>query len=224
MACLFSRKLDLVRTHNLLLNNWKWRKENNFTNLPRFSEIPKELWKTSGLSIGMRTKEGNGLAFIVIKDFEIGIEPFTVSNMIKFFVWFYCVGMFSEGMDYFRNGIEIVEDLEGYGWKHFDLDFQKKVGSMWHDTFPLRVKKIHVLNPPAIFDAIMKIAKSLTKSKILDRIEFTHKQDLTKHIDKSDLPEHFGGNFSTNFEATYSFFSEWAKVNEERFISPGRQE
>jgi len=224
MSCLFSRKLDLIRTHNLLQANWKWRKDNNFVTIPKYAEIPREIWKLSTYVVGARTKNGCGLVYYQVKDFEINKEPFTIPNMMKLIVWYYTVGIFCEGMDYFRNGVEMVEDLEGFGWKHFDVDFQKKMGSAFTDTFPLRIKKVHVMNPPSIFDAIMKIAKTFSKSKMMDRIEIiSKKSDILKFVEKDNLLDHFGGNLSYDNDKALLFITEWVKENEERLINPGKQ-
>lgn len=197
VSCLFARKLDLVRTHLLLQNNWKWRKENGFVNIPKLSEIPRELFNLWTSCVGTRSKFGNGLVFFRVRDFEPGKGPYTFENMIKFITWHSFVGIFTEGLDYFRNGVEMIQDLDGYGWKHFDVEFQKKMSTVWQDTFPMRVKKIIVLNPPTIFNAIVKIAKSFNKTKMMDRLEvLSSKKDLLKLVDKDNLLEHFGGNIS----------------------------
>jgi len=142
MASLFSRKLELVRTHTLLQNNWKWRKDNNLVELPKLADINIEGLLHSWLIIpGARTKDGYGLTCFEIGTMEIGKEPWSHANLTKWFVWYYTIGIFVEGMDYLRNGVVIVEDLDGFGWKHVDLEFNKKMSSMWTDTFPMRVKK-----------------------------------------------------------------------------------
>jgi len=97
------------------------------------------------------------------------------------------------------------------------------MGSTFQDTFPLRVKKILIMNPPAIFDAIMKIAKTFSKTKMMDRIEMVSKKDLPKYFDKDNLIEEFGGNLQFSFEKSIEAMQEWVKANEERLIAPGRQ-
>jgi len=223
MSCLFARKLDLVRTHVLLQANWKWRKENNFVNLPTIADINLDIMKSWILAHGTRGKDGTGVLYVEIQDMEIGKEPWTIPSLMKWIAWFYFVGIFAEGMDIFRNGMTMIEDLEGYGWKHFDLEFQKKMSSIWTDTFPLRVKKIVVMNPPGIFEAIIKIAKTFMKAKMLDRMEVLTKKDLPKLVSKDQLVEKFGGNYSCTREQGVALLKEWAAINEPHLIAPGRQ-
>jgi len=217
MACLFSRKLDLIRSHTLLQTNWKWRKENGLTELPRYSDFNLDAMLQSWIIIpGARAKDGTGLVFIEIANIEIGKEPFTIPTMMKWISWYYYIGIFMEGMDYFRNGITMVEDLEGMGWKHFDIDFQRKMSSIWTDTFPMRVKKVLVLNPPVIFEALMKIVKTFMKAKIIDRFAIVSQKEVSKSVSKDVAPVKFGGTNTTSGADTVKLFTEWAKVHEDR--------
>jgi len=154
MACLFARKLDLIRTHNLLQQNMRWRKENGFLTIPKLSEINQEVFSMWGYVPGARSKEGTGILYFHLV--EMGKEPFTANNIIKFLVWHNFVGGFSEGMDFYRNGVFILRDMGQFTWKHVDVDIMKKVNTMWTDNFPTRVKKFIALDPPAIFEALKK--------------------------------------------------------------------
>jgi len=223
VSCLFSRKLDLIRTNTLLQNNWKWRKENNLVNLPKYSDFSQNMLKFWMSVSGARSKNGAGLTYSKIRNLVINQEPFTIPTMTKWITWMYTIGVFREGMDYLRNGLIVIQDMDGYGWKHFDIDFQKKMSSMWQDVFPMRVKAMYILNPPGIFDAVMKIAKTFNKSKIMDRIEILAKKDLTRFIDKTQLLEDFGGELTMDADAREADLKEWLKVNEERLLAPGRE-
>jgi len=220
MASLFARKLDLVRTHNLLQSNWKWRVENNFVILPKFSEIPKEYYKSITFVNGARTKDGSGILYFEVKEMEINKGPWTMDNLMKWIAWYFMIGMFSEGMDYFRNGVQYIQDLQGYSWKQFDLDFQKKGGAAMTDHFPARIKGFLILNPPAIFNAFMKIMKTIIKTKLMDRVEIVTLKELQKYADKDNLRADFGGNIAHGYEETVAFFEEWVKENEDRLRIP----
>jgi hypothetical protein len=221
MACLFSRKLDLVRTHALLQNNLKWRKENGFAELPKITDFDLDgIMKSWTIVPGSRAKDGTGLVFIEFTDMEMGKEPFTVTTMMKWIAWYYYIGIFSEGMDYFRNGITMVEDLAQFGWKHFDIDFQKKMGSIWSDTFPMRVKRVLVVNPPVIFEALMKIVKTFMKAKLLDRFSIVPMKDVQKHVSKEALPEKFGGASTLSAAECIKAWKDWAATNESRLRKP----
>jgi len=173
---------------------------------------------------GARSKTHNGISYSAIRNIEMNVEPFTIPTMTKWITWMYLVGIFREGMDFLRNGLILVQDLDGYGWKHFDLEFQKKLGSIWQDTFPMRVKGFYILNPPTIFDAVMKIVKTFNKSKMMDRVQIVTKKDISKFIGKDNLLQDFGGEVSYDYNVQYKVVSEWASQNEDRLMAPGREE
>jgi len=227
VACLFTRKLDLKRTAELVDNNLKWRRANGFMNLPTWKEVAvvMEQMKMSFQVPGARDKTGCGIAYMIMgDDMQIGVEPYTVATMKKWMAWFYFVGVFHDGVDFLRNGITMIEDLSGYGWKHFDIDFQKQMSAIWVDTFPLRIKRILVLNPPMIFGAIIKICKTFTKVKMLDRIEVIDKQkDLKKWVDDDHLPTFFGGTNTLDHTEWVKKLGQFAAIHEERLIAPGRE-
>jgi len=226
VACLFTKKLDLKRTSELVENNLKWRRTNGFMTLPSMKELsPVFDLMTMNFQIpGARDKNGCGIAYMIMKDdMRFGVEPYTITTMKKWIAWFYFVGIFHEGVDYLRNGITMIEDLTGYGWKHFDIDFQKQMSSIWVDTFPLRVKRILVLNPPMIFGAIIKICKTFMKSKMMDRFEVLDKQkDLKKWVDDEQLPIFFGGTCEYEHSEWVKKLRQFAETHEERLIAPGR--
>jgi len=226
IACLFTKKLDLKRTAELVDNNLKWRRANGFMNLPTLSDLGDTIDQmTMNFQIpGARDKTGCGIAYMIMgDDMQIGKEPFTINTMKKWLAWLYFVGIFHDGVDYLRNGVTMIEDLTGYGWKHFDVDFQKQMSAMWVDTFPLRVKRILVLNPPMIFGAIIKICKTFMKVKMLERLEVVEKQkDLKKWVDDDKLPTFFSGTSTFDHAQWVKKLREFAEKNEERLIAPGR--
>jgi len=103
------------------------------------------------------------------------------------------VGIFHEGIDALRNGICVIGQLEGFGWKNFDIDFQRHMGPIWADKFPVLVRKIYVLNQPSVFTAVIKIMATFVKNKIIER-EPVSMKDLVKVIEPDNLLSEFGGN------------------------------
>jgi len=227
LACLITKKWDLKRTAELVDNNLKWRRENGFMNLPTLKELEGFLDKNNMTFLipGARDKLGAGITYtIMAEDMEIGKEPFTIPTMKKWFAWFYYVGIFHDGIDSLRGGITIIEDLSGFGWKHFDIDFQKQMSSIWMDVFPLRIKRFLVLNPPIILGAITKICKTFMKGKMLDRIEVIDKmKDLRQWVAEDQLPTQFGGSLQYDNVAWVKDLRAWAEKHEERLIAPGRE-
>jgi len=227
VSCLFARKFDFKRTTELLENNLKWRKANGFMTIPSTQEI-KPLLDIMTMYVqipGARDKNGGGVLYFVMDDrLEIGKEPWTIPTLKKWSAWFYYVGIFNDGIDFLRNGLTTVQDLTGYGWKHFDIDFQKEMSSFWVDTFPIRMKNILCLNAPLIFGAVLKICKTFMKGKMLNRVEAVDKpKDLRKWITEENLLEKFGGSVQYDHAAWSKRVMDWAEKHEERLRAPGRE-
>jgi len=227
VACLFTKKFDTKRTAELIENNLKWRRENGFMNIPCLKDLEPVLEKLNMTYAipGARDKLGSGITYtLMATDMEIGKEPYTIPTFKKWFAWFYFVGIFHDGIDSLRGGITFIEDLSGFGWKHFDIDFQKQMSSIWTDVFPVRLRRVLVLNPPVIFSAIMKICKTFMKGKLLDRFEVVDKvKDLRQWIAEDQLSTAFGGSVQYDYANWIKELKAWAAVHEERLIAPGRQ-
>jgi len=195
MSSLWARKFDYDRTIKLLQLNIKWRKDNGLEHIPKTSEI-EHLIKAMKLSWqipGARDKKGGGIYYMIFtKDIVFGQEPFSVPNIKKWILWYYTVGIFHDGLDGLRNGYTIIEDLAEFGWNHFDIDTQKQLNTT--EIFPLRFSRVVVINPPAIFNAIVKVCKTFMKAKFLDRFETTTKpKDVLNYVDTKNLSTKFGG-------------------------------
>jgi len=202
MSSLWARKFDYDRTIKLLQTNMKWRKDNGLEHIPKTHEV-EHLVKHMKLSWqipGARDKKGGGVYYMVFsKDIIFGQEPFTVPSLKKWITWYYTVGVFHDGVDGLRNGFTIIEDLAEFGWNHFDIDTQKQLNTT--EVFPLRFSRVVVVNPPSIFNAIVKICKTFMKAKFLDRFEtITKIKDIQNYVDPKNLSVRFGGDleFSTN--------------------------
>ncbi|CAO1441843.1 unnamed protein product [Diamesa serratosioi] len=88
-------------------------------------------------------------------------------------------------------------DLKGIGFKFMSqmtISMIKKV-SMLLEAFPIRVKAIHLINPPKNFDRLYKLFQSVVSDKIKQRF-FLHGslEELHKKIPKSELPVEYGGS------------------------------
>jgi len=222
LAILFARKFDLKRTEEFLNASLVWRREHGFMNIPRLSELDLNLFHISASLTGSRDKLGRSIRYIRMNQVIPNVEPFTVEKLTKLAVWFAFVGIFHEGIDALRNGICLVGQLEGYGWKNYDIDFQRQMAPIWADKFPVLLRKVYLLNQPSIFTAVLKIMSTFTKNKIIDRVEAVTTKDLQKAIEPDNLLAEFGGNNNFSSEDWKNNLVEWAEKCEERLIAPGR--
>lgn len=96
------------------------------------------------------------------------------------------------------SGIILLADLKGVGFGHLTHTtpfFIKRVVSLLQDSFPMRMKGVHYLNEPTLFDIFFTIARQFMKKKLLERIHL-HGKDMSKlaeFIDVEHLPEDYGG-------------------------------
>jgi len=220
MCCLWARKLDEARTLKLLQENLQWRKVNGFMNIPSIREIEGIISSLSLMNCmipGARDKNGGGVMYTIVrKEFIFGKEPFTVEFLKKWIVWFYFVGIFFDGMDSLRHGITIIEDITEFGWNHFDLDVQKQMNLT--SIFPIRVKRFIMINPPVIFNAIIKIAKTFVSAKLLDRMETTNKvKDCTKYVSTDQLWTQFAGEIDYSPKDWTEKLIAWSHQNEANY-------
>ena len=80
--------------------------------------------------------------------------------------------------------------------KFFFNGFRKLTVLM--ETYPIRIKALHFINPPAGFEMVFKIFKAVVSEKIGKRV-FVHSsfEDLHKVVSKSLLPVEYGGENAT---------------------------
>lgn len=97
-----------------------------------------------------------------------------------------------------RNGIKAVFDLEGWQFSHaFQItpSVAKKIAAVLTDSFPLKVRGIHLINEPIIFHAVFSMIKPFLTEKIKERIHMhgnNYKQSLLQHF-PDILPLEYGG-------------------------------
>jgi len=134
-------------------------------------------------------------------------------------VWYYFVAMFCDGMDSMRNGLTIIQDVGEFGWNHFDLETQKQLNII--TIFPIRIKKFFIINPPTIFNAVIKICKTFMSTKLLDRMETTTKvKDCLNLVSADQLWSGFGGNVDFNTAMWADHLLSWSYKNEGRMGIP----
>jgi len=217
--CLIVRKLDIKRTVETLQINIQFRKDNGFIQIPKFSELPPELFEVWHTVPGARDKLGRSVKTIKM-GFIPGVEPYTLANVKKFWTWIFYIGVYSDGFDGIRCGLHLVNDAENISWKSFDLDFQKNFTKMLIETFPVLVRQVEIVNPPMMFSAFFSIMKTFVKKKVTDRVLVTTVKKITKHISADNLTDSLGGNVKRVKGDWYEHMKEWAEKREASLAVP----
>jgi len=197
MGCLFSRKMDIQRTLKMLKSHLKWRMSNNYERIPHWENIDKDAMHMNFAMMipGARAKDGSAILYCKLSRLVPGeMGKNYIKTIVDYVVWNNSVGTFLDGMDYHRNGLIFIADLEGVGWKNVDINLQRKVNSALMDNFPLRIKKVLILNPPPIIQAILSCVRIFLKKKIMDRMETVRMEDILNYVDEDQLWTGVGGN------------------------------
>ncbi|EAL41409.3 clavesin-1-like isoform X1 [Anopheles arabiensis] len=97
------------------------------------------------------------------------------------------------------NGVVVVLDFDGLSLKQVKAlspSFSKRLITFIQDAMPLRLKEVHILKQPYIFNMVWALFKPFIREKLKSRI-FFHGNDLSKfhqYISVDRLPADYGGN------------------------------
>lgn len=96
------------------------------------------------------------------------------------------------------HGAEVIFDMDGLSlqqtWQ-FTPAFAKRIVDWLQDSVPMRIKGIHIVNQPKIFNIVFALFKPFLREKLRNRIIFhgTDMASLHKHILPKYLPPNYGG-------------------------------
>ncbi|XP_017882037.2 alpha-tocopherol transfer protein-like [Ceratina calcarata] len=95
-------------------------------------------------------------------------------------------------------GAIVIFDMDGLTlqqtWQ-FTPPFAKRIVDWLQDAVPLRIKNIHIINQPYVFNMVFALFKPFLREKLKSRIIFhgTDRKSLHKHISPKCLPSCYGG-------------------------------
>ncbi|XP_057329536.1 alpha-tocopherol transfer protein-like [Microplitis mediator] len=98
-------------------------------------------------------------------------------------------------------GAVVIFDMDGLSlqqtWQ-FTPPFAKRIVDWLQDAVPLRIKNIHIINQPYVFNMVFALFKPFLRQKLKDRIIFhgTDRKSLHKYLSPKCLPECYGGTLS----------------------------
>ncbi|MBN3287814.1 TTPA protein, partial [Polyodon spathula] len=102
-----------------------------------------------------------------------------------------------------RNGLKAIFDLQGWRFSHalqITPSLAKKMSAVLTDSFPLKVRGIHLINEPIFFHAAFAVIKPFLSEKIKERIHLhgsIYEQTLCQHFPANILPPEYGGQGPT---------------------------
>jgi hypothetical protein len=96
------------------------------------------------------------------------------------------------------HGAVVIFDMEGLSlqqtWQ-FTPPFAKRIVDWLQDSIPCRVKNIHIVNQPYIFNMVFALFKPFLREKLRSRLIFhgTDRKSLHKYMSPEKLPACYGG-------------------------------
>jgi len=96
------------------------------------------------------------------------------------------------------NGVVVIMDFDGLSTKQIRAlspTFTKRLLTFIQDAMPLRLKEVHFVKEPFIFNMVWQLFKPFVKAKLKKRMFFhgDNMCQLHKHIPASSLPKNYGG-------------------------------
>ncbi|BES88671.1 CRAL_TRIO_N [Nesidiocoris tenuis] len=109
-------------------------------------------------------------------------------------------------------GATVIFDMDGLSLAQtmqFTPPFAKRIVDWLQDSVPLRVKAIHIINQPYIFNMVFALFKPFLREKLRSRIHFhgTDRKSLHKFMDPSCLPKEYGGTLEISLPHANNWYS-----------------
>ncbi|XP_003978513.1 alpha-tocopherol transfer protein isoform X1 [Takifugu rubripes] len=191
-----ARDFDVELALKLLLNYQTWRKES--------PEISKCLSPSSVLGLlntsyhaVFQQRDHTGSRVLI---YRIGQwSPKDWSAFQVFQVSLMTSEIISTETETQRHGLKVIFDLKGWSLSHalqFSPFLARKISSVLSDSFPLKVRGIHLLNEPMFFHPVFTMIRPFLSEKIRQRIHMhgTDFQDsLGDFFSPPVLPPEYGG-------------------------------
>ncbi|XP_015174061.1 PREDICTED: alpha-tocopherol transfer protein-like isoform X2 [Polistes dominula] len=95
-------------------------------------------------------------------------------------------------------GAIVIFDMDGLSlpqtWQ-FTPPFAKRLVDLLQDAVPLRIKNLHIINQPYIFNMVFALFKPFLREKLKSRIIFhgSDRKSLHQYVTPKCLPECYGG-------------------------------
>ncbi|XP_078396555.1 alpha-tocopherol transfer protein [Cetorhinus maximus] len=191
-----ARDFDIELALKLLSNYHKWRAE-----CPEISADLRPVTVMGLLKAGyhgvLRSRDSSGSRVLI---YRIGHwDPKHFSAYEVFRVSLITSELIVKEVKTQLNGVKVIFDLCGWRFAHalkISPTIAKKIAAVLVDSFPLKVRGIHMINEPVLFDSVFAIIRPFLSEKIKERIHMhgnSYQHSLSKHFPVQILPPEYGG-------------------------------
>lgn len=191
-----ARDFCMEQAVRLLKNYHKWRKE-----CPEISADlrPSPLLKlyAAGYHGILRSRDAYGSKVLIYRIEKWDPKQFTAYEVFR--VSLITSELIVKDAETQRNGIKVIFDLQGWRLVHaFQITptIAKRIAAVMTDSFPLKVRGIHLINEPLFFHPVYSLIKPFLPEKIKERIHLhgsNYPPTLHQHFAENILPPEYGG-------------------------------
>ncbi|XP_068604881.1 alpha-tocopherol transfer protein [Brachionichthys hirsutus] len=191
-----ARDFDLDLSLKLLLNYQRWRRESPDISTSMCPSSVLGLLNNSYHAILPRRDHAGSRVLIyrigqwIPKDWS-AIQVFKVSLMTSEII--------SREVETQRWGLKVIFDLQGWTLGHalqINPSLARKMSSVLSDSFPLKVRGIHLVNEPMFFRPVFAMIRPFLSDKIKQRVHMhgdDFQESLSDFFSPPVLPPEYGG-------------------------------
>ncbi|XP_053322110.1 alpha-tocopherol transfer protein isoform X1 [Spea bombifrons] len=191
-----ARDFCIELAFKLLKNYHKWRKE--------CPEITADLQPSSLLNLFrsgyhgvLKSRDAYGSRVLIYRIEQWDPKEFSAYEVFR--VSLITSELLVKDAETQRNGIKAIFDLQGWRLAHaFQITptIAKRIAAVMTDSFPLKVRGIHLINEPLFFYPVFALIKPFLPEKIKQRVHLhgcNYLSSLHNHFSGNILPPEYGG-------------------------------
>ncbi|XP_072110574.1 alpha-tocopherol transfer protein isoform X4 [Mobula birostris] len=191
-----ARDFDIDLALELLSNYHKWRAE--------CPEISADLRPSSiigllkaGYHAVLRSRDSSGSRVLIYKIGHWDPKLFSVYEVFR--VSLITSELIVKEVKTQQNGVKVIFDLYGWRFAHvlqINPIVAKRIAAVIVDSFPLKVRGIHMINEPVLFHPVFAIITKFLPEKIKGRIHMhgnNYESSLRRYFPAQILPPEYGG-------------------------------
>uniref|UniRef100_A0AAY4AQM1 CRAL-TRIO domain-containing protein n=2 Tax=Denticeps clupeoides TaxID=299321 RepID=A0AAY4AQM1_9TELE len=191
-----ARDFDVELSLKLMVNYHRWRSE--------CPEISANLHPSSVLGLlqnhyhgVLRSRDQAGSRVLFYRIGQWNPKEFTAYEVFR--VSLITSELIVQETETQRHGLKAIFDLQGWCFSHalqINPSLAKKISSVLTDSFPLKVRGIHLINEPLLFRPVFAMIRPFLPDKIKQRVYMhgsSYMQSLREVFPAAILPPEYGG-------------------------------
>eukprot|EP00808_Paulinella_micropora_P031354 g40018.t1 len=194
------RNYDIKSATERLVRYSEWRRKHKVYEM-NFKNTPFAKYYSSQVAMVLPRPDREGRMMVWYRVKFDDPKAYKVNDIVKMVHYMDFHEICRRGGEAQLNGICLIIDQRGSSFKNMDMRGQ----AAWKEVFkawPFRFGKFLVVQPNAVFSAVLPVFKRILGNKLFSRMYLVHKiEDLAKHIDPAHLPPELGGTEKVDYEA-----------------------